>query len=92
MLHLFILLPMTLGVAFLQLNHTILFQFTWPSVSGFGAGRENPRLYAVDEFFIPISAHPSLLCHKAQAPAQAAQGGGGVVVPGGVHEMWRCDT
>ena len=24
--------------------------------------------------------------------AQAAQGGGGVTVPGGVQEMWRCGT
>jgi len=24
--------------------------------------------------------------------AQAAQGGGGVTIPGGVQEMWRCGT
>ena len=27
-----------------------------------------------------------------EALAQAAQGGGGVTVPGGVQELWRCGT
>ena len=29
---------------------------------------------------------------SVEALAQAAQGGGGVTVPGGVQEMWRCCT
>ena len=29
---------------------------------------------------------------SVEALAQAAQGGGGVTIPGGVQEMWRCGT
>ena len=29
---------------------------------------------------------------KEQSLAQAAQGGGGVTVPGGVQELWGCGT
>ena len=33
-----------------------------------------------------------LLRKSGEALAQAAQGGGGVTVPGGVQELWRCGT
>jgi len=33
-----------------------------------------------------------LLQKKCEASEQAAQGGGVATVPGGVQEMWRCDT
>ena len=33
-----------------------------------------------------------LLRNSGEALAQAAQGGAGVTVPGGVQEMWRCGT
>jgi len=33
-----------------------------------------------------------LLRRSAEALEQAAQGGGGVTIPGGFQEMWRCGT
>ena len=29
---------------------------------------------------------------NGEAVAQAARGGGGVTVPGGVQELWKCST
>ena len=33
-----------------------------------------------------------LLRKYGEALAQAARGGGGVTVPGGVQELWKCST
>ena len=33
-----------------------------------------------------------ILRKSGEALVQAAKGGGGVTVPGGVQEMWRCGT
>ena len=45
----------------------------------------------VKSFQVRISLEPELR-KSGEALEQAAQGGGGVTVPGGVQERWRCGT
>jgi len=54
-------------------------------------------LGAVDGDDSKVWLAPSLevlgnISSQKDALAQATQGGGGITVPGGVQEMWRCGT
>jgi len=50
------------------------------------------RTASIFNFYLEILAFDISPVPSGDALAQAAQGGGGVTVPVGVQELWRCGT